>query len=86
MKIFLVAAVLCLTILAQAWGAPGQHYLIETEDGEDDNDGGGDYYCEDCGEEAGGNYNLPLPLLAWRGWGQAASNSHASNKNNIMIG
>merc|ERR1711862_272983 len=32
MKIFLVAAVLCLTILAQAWGAPGQHYLVETED------------------------------------------------------
>ena len=58
MKIFLVAAVLCLTILAQSWGTPGQHFLIETEDagdnhalpldedGGDDNDGGGDYcFC-----------------------------------------
>ena len=59
MKIFLVAAALCLTILAQAWGAPGQHYLVETEDGEDDNDGGGDYCDPSCccvTEDGGGDY------------------------------
>ena len=74
MRIFLVAAVLSLTILAQAWGAPGQHYLIETEDGGDN--------LED---------DTVLPQIGAgrmrrRGWGQAASNSHAGNKNNIMIG
>merc|ERR1712215_513522 len=40
MKIFLVTVVLCLTILGQAGGAPGQHLLIETEDGADSSEGG----------------------------------------------
>ena len=40
MKIFLVTVVLCLTILGQAVGAPGQHLLIETEDGADSSEGG----------------------------------------------
>ena len=75
MKIFLVAAVLCLTILAQAWGAPGQHFLLETEDA-------GDEY-----EEKG----AVLPATGagrWAKWwgGQARSNSNAQNKNNIQIG
>ena len=102
MRIFLVAAVLCLTILAQAWGAPGQHFLIETEDAGKNKD-----YCSYCYTM---DYAMPLPMKASnshasnkdslslpqvgaarmprRGWwgGQAASNSHASNKNNIMIG
>merc|ERR1719369_1895862 len=38
MKIFLVIAVLCLTILGQAGGAPGQH--LQTEDGGDNSEGG----------------------------------------------
>merc|ERR1712215_417308 len=38
MKIFLVTVVLCLTILGQAGGAPGQH--LQTEDGGDSSEGG----------------------------------------------
>ena len=67
MRFFLVALVLSLTLLCQAWG---EHLLIETED---DNAGGFD---EAFGDDAlGDDY-----------WGQAASASHAANKNNIMIG
>merc|ERR1712105_74057 len=40
MKIFLVTVLLSLTILGQARGAPGQHLLIETEDGGDSSEGG----------------------------------------------
>ena len=53
MRIFLVAAVLSLTILAQAWGAPGQHYLIETEDAGNNKD-----YCSYCYTM---DYAMPLP-------------------------
>merc|ERR1712105_12823 len=73
MKIFLVTVLLCLTILAQAWGAPGQHLLIETEDGDDSYEEG-----EDKPAVGAGGIR--------RGWGRAASNSHAANHNNIQIG
>ena len=63
MRIFLVAAVLSLTILAPAWGAPGQHYLIKTKDGGDNNalplDGGDNNALPLDGEDnndGGGDY------------------------------
>ena len=64
MRIYLVALVLTLSLLCQAWG---KHLLVETEDE-------GPYPFNDD-DNLGDDY-----------WGQAASNSHASNNNNIQIG
>merc|ERR1712055_98031 len=95
MKIFLVTVVLSLTILGQAWGAPGQHLLIETEDGEDGGDSSDSYEEEDVIPDVGaGSDEIPEvgaggirrgPRRGWWG-GQAASNSNAANRNNIQIG
>merc|ERR1712055_239567 len=92
MKIFLVTVVLSLTILGQAWGAPGQHLLIETEDGEDSSDS---YEEGDVIPDVGaGSDEIPAvgaggirrgPRRGWWGGG-AASNSNAANRNNIQIG
>ena len=73
MRIFLVALVLSLSLLCQAWG---KHLLVETED---DDDGG-----YEAPEPYHGGYGANKRDDYW--WGQAASNSHASNKNNIQIG
>ena len=74
MKIFLVAAVLCLTILAQAWGAPGQHYLIETEDG-------GDNLEDDTVLP-----QIGAGRMRRRGWGWSATNNAAPKYPNIIMG
>ena len=73
MRFYLVALVLTLSLLCQAWG---KHLLVETED-EDD----GGYEAPNGGD--GAPYRASK-MRRW--WGQAASNSHASNKNNIQIG
>ena len=66
MRFYLVALVLTLSLLCQAWG---KHLLVETED-----EGPYPFNGDD---NLGDNY--------WWG-GQASSNSHASNSNNIKIG
>ena len=65
MRFYLVALVLTLSLLCQAWG---KHLLVETED-------------EGGYEAFNGDDNLEDDY-----WGQAASNSHAANNNNIQIG
>ena len=64
MRFYLVALVLTLSLLCQAWG---KHLLVETED-----EGPYPFNGDD---NLGDDY-----------WGQAASNSHAANNNNIQIG